>query len=106
MQSRTGQSRSAQAGKRVQVLAPGSRADEPTVGAIKRALHDLSCAPPGSSQQDSGAMLREAHDLLRRLAHSNGIDPDDAVRSRLAAVASLRERMVLASITSPDQGSR
>ncbi|MCC6632740.1 MAG: hypothetical protein IT482_11805 [Gammaproteobacteria bacterium] len=94
-----------QAEKPVHALPPVSRADEPTLGAIKRALHELSRAPSGSSQQDSGAMLREAHDLLRSLARSQGIDPDVAVRNRLAEVALLRERMVLASIASPDQAA-
>jgi hypothetical protein len=46
MRSRTVQSRVVQAGKPVHALPSVSRADEPTVGAIKRALHELSRAPP------------------------------------------------------------
>lgn len=71
--------------------------DAPTVGEIKRALHELSHITSGAAQGDAGAMLREAHDLLRRLAHRNGIDPDAAVQQRRAASQSQREQLVLAS---------
>jgi hypothetical protein len=73
------------------------------VGAIKRALHELSRSVSGSAPRDNGATLREAHDLLRKLAKSNGIDPDAALRGRLAAVAALRERLVLASARGSDR---
>lgn len=82
---------------RIQGLPPAGGSDEPTLGSIKRALHDLSRTAADPAHRDSGAALREANDLLRRLALDNGIDPDNAVRQRLAAVALLRERMVLAS---------
>ncbi len=71
--------------------------DVPTVGAIKRAFHELSRTASGSTQGDEGAMLREAHDLLRRLARRDGIDPDAAVRQRRAAIQSQREQLVFAS---------
>jgi hypothetical protein len=77
--------------------------EHPTVGEIKRALHELSSATCGSAQHDGGESLREAHDLLRQLALRNGIDPDDALRRSLAAVASLRERLALATATASDQ---
>jgi hypothetical protein len=80
-------------------------ADEPTVGAIKRALHELSRSTSGSAQHDGGAILREAHDLLRQLARSNGIDPDAAMQRRRAAARSLREQLVLASATASDRTS-
>jgi hypothetical protein len=79
--------------------------DRPTVGAIKRALHELARRAPSSVQHDSASSLREAHDHLRRLALRNGIDPDDAVRQSLAAVALLRERMISAGAPRSDQAS-
>lgn len=94
-----------QARNRIHALSPAAGSDEPTVGAIKRALHELSRTTPDSAQNDNGAVLREAHDQLRQLARRNGIDPDDAVRRRLAEVESLRARMALASATASDQTS-
>jgi hypothetical protein len=79
---------------------------EPTVGAIKRALHQLSRTASGSAQREHGALLREAHDLLRRLALRSGIDPDDAVRRARAAAESQRERVVIASTSKSGQTSR
>jgi hypothetical protein len=72
--------------------------DEPTLGAIKRALHDLSCTDRTG--------LREAHELLRQLAGRNGIDLDEAVQSRRAIVKLQRERLVCASTLAADQTSR
>jgi hypothetical protein len=79
---------------------------EPTVGAIKRALHQLSRTDSGSAQREHGALLREAHDLLRRLALRSGIDPDDAVQRARAAAESQRERVVLASTSKSGPTSR
>lgn len=95
-----------QSSNRVHALAPAAAADEPTVGAIKRALHALSCADTDPARRDNGDKLREANDLLRQLARSSGIDPDAAIKERLAAVALLRERMVLASTAGSDKTSR
>jgi hypothetical protein len=86
-------------------LPPAGGSEEPSLGTIKRAIHELSCATTGPARRDSGAMLREANDLLRRLARRNGIDPDGAVQRSLEGVKALRERMLLASITNPDQPS-
>jgi hypothetical protein len=94
-----------QANSRIQVLAPSDGAGEPTVGAIKRALHELSRTASGSGQREQGAVLREAHDLLRRLAFRSGIDPDDAVQRSRAAADSQRERIVLASASKSGQAS-
>jgi hypothetical protein len=82
---------------RIHALPPADGSDEPTAGAIKRTLHELS--------RDNGAILREAYDLLRQLARRNGIDPDDALQRRRAAVQSQRERMVLANAAAADQTS-
>lgn len=82
---------------------PPAGTDEPTVGAIKRALHELSHSTSGSALRDGGAILRETHDLLRQLARRNGIDPDAAMRRRRAAARSLREQLVLASATAPNR---
>jgi hypothetical protein len=71
-------------------LPPAANPDEPTLGAIKQALHELSCA--------NGASLRDAHELLRQLARGNGIDPDDALQRRRATVQLQRERLVRASV--------
>lgn len=90
---------------RLHALPSLASPEEPTLGAIKHALHELSRATPGSTKNDSGSVLREAHDKLRRLAIRNGIDPDDAVRLRLAQVQLLRERMVLASAQGSGQTS-
>lgn len=91
-----------QARSRIHVLAPSDGSGEPTVGAIKRALHEFAS---GSAQREQGALLREAHDLLRRLALRSGIDPDDAVQRSRAAAESQRERIVLASTSKSDQTS-
>ena len=80
----------------IQALPITQGGDEPTLGAIKRALHDLSRNPARSGRRDNGAALREAHELLRSLALRNGIGPEHAVRQQLAAVELLRQRMVLA----------
>jgi hypothetical protein len=80
-------------------------AGEPTVGAIKHALHELSRTASGSPQRERAALLREAHDLLRRLALLSGVDPDDALQRARAAAKSQRERMVLASASKPEQTS-
>ena len=90
---------------RIRALPPQSGPDEPTLGAIKRALHELSRTTPGSTRRDTGAVLREAHDQLRRLALRDGIDPDDAMRLRLAEVQVLRERLVLVSTPGSEQAS-
>jgi hypothetical protein len=84
-------------------LPPSGGSEEPSLGTIKRAIHELSGAKKGPARRDSGAMLREANDQLRRLARRNGIDPDGALQRSLEAVKALRERMLLASITNPDQ---
>jgi hypothetical protein len=81
---------------RIQVPHPGGTS-EPTVGEIKRALHALARSTANLPPSDAPASLREAHDLLRQLARSNGIDPDDAVQQRRAAAKSLREQLVRAS---------
>jgi hypothetical protein len=94
-----------QANSRMRLLAPPDGPGEPTTGSIKRAMHDLSRTLSGSVQRDAGAPLREAYDLLRRLALRNGIDPDDAMQRSRAAVESQRDRMVLASTAGSDQTS-
>jgi hypothetical protein len=94
-----------EADSRIRLMPPADGPEEPTVGAIKRALHELSRATSGSARHDHGAILREAHDLLRGLARHSGIDPDDVVQRRLAAIQSQRERMVLVSAASSDQAS-
>jgi hypothetical protein len=88
---------------RIHVLPTADGVDEPTLGVIKRALHELSRTTSGSVQRGNGANLREAHDLLLKLARRNGIDPDDAVQRRRAAVKAQRERMVLVNATASDQ---
>jgi hypothetical protein len=93
-----------EANSRIQVMQPSDGSDAPTIGAIKRALHELS-RTTGSAQRNSGAILREAHALLMGLARRNGIDPDIAVNKRLAAVESQRRRMVLVSPAPSDQTS-
>lgn len=105
MQSRTTRTEVGQGRARVHALPPADAAETPTAGAIKRALHDLSCADSIPAQRDTAAMLREAYELLRQLARSNDIDPDAAIRGRLAAVALLRERMALAGATESDHTS-
>jgi hypothetical protein len=90
----------------IHALPASDASDTPTVGAIKRALHELSRTTSGSTQRDSGAVLREAHELLLGLARRNGINPDNAVQRRRAAVKLQRERMVLASVTASDQMPR
>ena len=105
MQSRSTRAGTGQGGNRLHALPSTDSADKPTVGAIKRALHDLSCADAVLAQRDHGAMLREAYDQLRQLARSNDIDPDAAIRGRLAAVALLRERMALAGVAESDRTS-
>ena len=94
-----------EANNRIHALPPSDGSDEPTVGAIKRALHELSRTTSGSAQRENDAILREAHNLLRQLALFNGIDPDDAVQRRRAAVKSQRERLVLAGAPPSDQTS-
>jgi hypothetical protein len=86
-------------------LRPQPGSEEPTVGAIKRALHDLSRTPWSSAQEDAGENLREAHALLRQLARRNGINPDDAVQRRRAAVQSQRDHLVRASATASEKSS-
>jgi hypothetical protein len=90
---------------RIQALAPLAGSDEPTVGAIKRALHELARTISGLAPGDRGSNLREAHDLLRQLARRNGINPDDAVRRSRAAIKPGRVRLVCASATVPDTTS-
>jgi hypothetical protein len=94
-----------EANNRIRALPTKTNSDRPTVGAIKRALHDLSRNAQDSEQHDKGAALREVHKELRRLALRSGINPDDAVRQSLAAVALLRERMVSADGSAPDHVS-
>jgi hypothetical protein len=94
-----------QANNQVSALPPRTGPDHPTVGAIKRALHELSRKASGSTPRDIGAGLREAHDQLRQLALRNGIDPDNAVRQSLTAVALLRDRMISAGAPRSDQAS-
>jgi hypothetical protein len=94
-----------EANSRIHVVLPSDGSDEPTVGAIKRALHKLPRTTSGSAQRENGANLREAYELLRQLAHRNGIDPDAAVQRRRAALKSQGERMVLAGATASDHTS-
>jgi hypothetical protein len=94
-----------QAKNRIHVVPLMAGTEEPTLGAIKRALHELSRAAHGSALRDKGAALREAHEQLCRLALRSGIDPDDAMRLRLAEVELLRERMVLVSTPGSGQTS-
>lgn len=94
-----------QAKNQVHALPPLAETEEPTLGAIKRAMHELSRATSGSAQRDRGAVLREVHDQLRRLALRSGVDADDALRLRLAEVELLRERMVLVSAPGSSQAS-
>jgi hypothetical protein len=89
----------------IHALPPLAGSDVPTVGEIKRALHDLLHNTSGAAQNDAGAMLREAHDLLRRLANRNGVDPDAAVQHRRAAIQSQREQLILASAPASNQTS-
>jgi hypothetical protein len=77
----------------IHLLPPAAGVDEPTVGTIKRALHDLSHAPAGSEPRDYAAVLREINELMRRMARINGVDPDLALRRRRDAAQSQRERM-------------
>lgn len=93
-QSHTGRRRMHQAKTRIHSLS-ATTPDRPTVGAIKRALHELS-QTSGSEQGDRSTGLREANDHLRQLALRSGIDPDVALKRSLAAVALLRERMAVA----------
>jgi cobalamin biosynthesis protein CobD/CbiB len=88
------------------VLQPLVGSEAPTLGTIKRALHELSRTASGSAQGSVAADLREAHALLRRLAHRNGINPDDALQLRRAAVESQREHLVRASISASQEASR
>jgi hypothetical protein len=81
----------------IRALPPLTGFEEPTLGAIKRALHELSRAPASSAQGGTGANLREAHAFLRLLARRQGINPDDAVQRSRVAVESQRKRLVQVS---------
>lgn len=89
--------------QRLHALPPAPGAAQPTVGEIKRALAGLSQSSAAAAPGNRGALLREAHDQLRELAHHHGIDPDAALRRSLAAVESLRERLARASTATPDR---
>lgn len=89
--------------KKVRALRPATERNAPTIGAIKHALHELSRAGSPLARGDSAANLQQAYDQLRQLAVHNGIDPDSAVRQRLAAIQALRERMILLDTTGPDR---
>ena len=67
---------------------------EPSVGDIKRALHDLSDATAGVGSRDHAVMLHQVNELIRRCARLNGVDPDAAVQRRREAVQAQRERML------------
>ncbi|MFO1502330.1 MAG: hypothetical protein U1F39_00770 [Steroidobacteraceae bacterium] len=86
----------------VHALPSPTMADEPTVGAIKRALHDLSPAAMGVAKRDYAEVLREVHALVCRLARINGIDPDAALQRRREAAKSRRDSMVLSSPAAAD----
>jgi hypothetical protein len=79
----------------VHAVPTSAGTDDPTLGDIKRALHELS--------RTDTAGLREAHDLLRQLARRSGIDPDLAMQGRRALVNLQRARMARASAAGPDQ---
>jgi hypothetical protein len=98
MKSRTGQPRVSQSKLRIPAFSPSGSSDEPTVGAIKRALHELS-------RTTSGSALHEAYDLLRQLALRSGINPDDAAQQSRAAVQSQRERLIHDSRTASKKSS-
>lgn len=78
---------------RMHALPDSDAPDVPTVGTIKRALHDLTRSAAAPGDDDGGAALREANDLLRQYARRHGIDPDEALRRSLAAVKLLRDRL-------------
>jgi hypothetical protein len=82
---------------RVHALPPPANSDEPNLGAIKRALHELA--------RSNSAALHEAHDLLRELARRNGVDPDAAVQRSRAAVKAQRAQLIRASALMSDQTS-
>lgn len=90
----------------VHALAPLAGSDEPTVGDIKRALHELSHSPSDFATRDYARVLREVNELIRRCARLNGIDPDAAVNRRREAAQTQRERIVLAGDTAADRKSR
>lgn len=85
----------------LQAVPTATSSTEPTVGEIKRALHHLSCATGPASQRDTAAILREIHELVRRLALVDGVDPDQALQRRRDAARLQRESLVLASAAAP-----
>jgi hypothetical protein len=82
-----------QAKTRVLAVPPAAPADEPTLAEIKRALHDMPRSGAGAPGRDYAEVLREVHELVRRLARVNGVDPDDAVQRRRDAIQAQRESM-------------
>lgn len=94
-----------QAELHVPAVPPAAGADEPTVGAIKHALHELSDSKSASGSRDYANTLREVHDLVRRLAHLNGIDPDAALQRSRDAIQSQRERLTVVSAAVPGPAS-
>ncbi len=84
---------------------PATSADEPTLGDIKRALHDLSRGAHGTSSNDTAAILREINELVRRVALLGGIDPDQALRRSRESLQSRRERMATSAAAAPDPAS-
>lgn len=86
----------------IHALPLSAGADEPSVGTIKRALHDLSPASAGVATRDYAEVLREVHALVCRLARINGVDPDAALQRRCEAAQLQRDRMVLVSAGPPD----
>jgi hypothetical protein len=91
--------------KQIHVLPLPAGALEPSVGEIKRALHDLSDATTGFGSRDYAAVLRQVNDLVRRCARLNGVDPDAAVQRRRDAVQAQRERMLGGAPAAPDPAS-
>jgi len=67
---------------------------EPSVGSIKRALHDLSDATTGVGSRDYAVVLRQVNELIRRCARLNGVDPDAAVQRQRDAIQVQRELML------------
>jgi hypothetical protein len=102
MKARTEQPGAGEIENRIHALSPAASCAEPTVGEIKRVLHELSRTRSGC---DNGSILSQANELLRQFALRSGIDPDNALQRRRAAVELRRERMVVDSVPAPDQAS-
>ena len=83
------------------VLPLPAGSPEPSVGDIKRALHDLSDTATSIGSRDYAVVLRQVNEVIRRCARLNGVDPDAAVQRRRDALQAQRERM-LGGAASPD----